>query len=267
MCLPASVHTVLASIDVGYEQVRTAGCTSARRTRTEHPARPRGARRTRARIGGLCGAALLSLSSQAAAQPAPGPAPPPPAGSYAPPPPPPPPEERNWPDEPGKPNKKVHLFVSAGIGSCTRHDAKVGAAGMCGDVVPLGLDVPLRMPFHFSVEGAFGAMSQVLSGDNLGVLRSGGGAYMALRPLFGYDVTRLFFVRAGPQLRVAWSLGNAAPGVMGLIDLGTRIFSRVEIGPRGFLGVDDVISVDSRGAHHGFAFAFGATLLARVFLR
>lgn len=217
----------------------------------------------------ICSAAISTFSSQATAQAAPPPALPqavlpasPQAGNCC------AADERNWPDGPHQ-RKKVHLFASGQIGSCTRDNTEVGVTEVCGDIVPLGIDLPfliLGEPFRFSVEGAFGATSKVESGDAFGIRRSSGGPYLALRLLFGYDITRRFFVRWGSQVRGTWSLDTVAPGVMGVIDLGTRIGSRLELGPRAFFGADGVASVNSHGANHDLAFAFGTTLVARVFV-
>ena len=170
-------------------------------------------------------------------------------------------EEPSWPDG------KWHLLIAGAIGTCTRHDDRVGATGMCGEGT-LGAD----FPWHFllvrnlSVELGIGSTVGATSGNrDYGTSRTSNGPYGTVRVLLGWDLAPLLFLRAGPQVRVTWAQATAAPGVVLVVDTGTRLGRRAEVGLRAFAGADGVIRANAAETRLDTALAFGAAAYARVF--
>jgi hypothetical protein len=167
------------------------------------------------------------------------------------------------PSLPAWPREGLHGVVGGTAGSCTRIDPNVGNGGFCGEALG-GFDLVFAPRWHFDVEGAFGYSTESTSGfEDLGSEEASGGWYAALRAMFGYDFSPLFFVRAGAQTRETYSLNRVAPGVHATADIGTRAFGRLEFGLRGLIGADGVIA--SNGPDHSsfLVVAYGASILLR----
>ena len=146
----------------------------------------------------------------------------------------------NWP------NQRVHLVLAATLGSCTRTEVEVAASGFCPEFSVAGVDVPAGRRWHVDAEVGLGWVPKGSTGDsNFGIARQSGGTYVVVRPMVGLDITRLFYVRAGVQVRGTWSLERVAPGFHGMLNLGTRLGSHVELGLRVLAGADGGIT---RGA-------------------
>lgn len=173
-----------------------------------------------------------------------------------------------WPD--GK-SWRIHGVGAASFGTCTRFDPDVGASGVCGEAI-VGLDIPFqirRARFRFDPELGFGWSASATTTDSaLGVSIASGGASLSTRPLFTWDVTRLFFLRAGPELRATYLLDTFATSVRGVLDLGTRFGDILELGLRGYAGVDGIEKAqDGKNSEWSAAFAWGTMFLARVYTR
>ncbi len=171
-----------------------------------------------------------------------------------------------WPD--GK-SWHVHGVGAASFGTCTRFDPNVGASGVCGEAI-VGVDIPFqvgRARFRFDPEIGFGwNVGSTSSDESLGISIASGGAGIGMRHLFTWDMTRLFFLRAGPEVRAAWLLDNVATSVHGVLDLGTRVGSVLELGLRGYAGADG-IEKTTHGANSEWssAFGWGTMFLARIY--
>jgi len=149
------------------------------------------------------------------------------------------------------------------VGSCTRIDPNVGNGGFCGETLG-GFDLVFAPRWHFDVEGALGYSSRSTSGfEDLGSEEASGGCYAALRAMFGYDFSPLFFVRLGAQTRETYPLNRVAPGVHATADIGTRAFGRLEFGLRGLIGADGVIASNGTDQASFLVLAYGAAVLLR----
>jgi hypothetical protein len=129
------------------------------------------------------------------------------------------------------------------------------------------------------VEAGVGYMHPSWAGyPDLGFTQASGGAYAVLRGLVGYDFTSLFFGQLGAEVRVTYlthGLDWAAPGVQGIIELGTRLFvpgvaffaPGIEVGVRELIGCDGIVSAGpGMGNEWTCAFADGTTLFGRLLL-
>jgi hypothetical protein len=142
-----------------------------------------------------------------------------------------------------------------------RIDDRVGASGVCGEAY-LGGDIltHIRALAAFRVEGGIGWTMGVTSGDrDYGTSTSSGGPYLAIRGLFDFDITQLFFVRVGPEVRGSFS--PVAPGIYGVVDVGTRVGEHFELGLRSHIGAEGVVRSDS-STQYEWAPAWGVTAFA-----
>lgn len=180
----------------------------------------------------------------------------------------PPPEPEPKPNytDPPWPDGRVgrgHFLGAVSFGPCMRVHPDVGGAGPCAEHF-LAVDVALSRNWRLNGELGIGFMNSTTSGDaSVGVGRSSGdGGYLATRFLVGYDITRLFFFRAGPQLRGTTALGRVALGFQVDADIGTRVGDDIEFGIRTFGGFDGVASTHT--PRWSLAGCSGAMLLLRV---
>jgi hypothetical protein len=171
--------------------------------------------------------------------------------------------------EPVWPDGKVHPSIGAAFGWCSRQGLAAGGAGACGEAVTVGVDFPIRShrtDMHFLIELGYGLMTPTTWGDPvLGVATGSGGEYGVVRPMFGFDVTRLFFVRFGAQFRALLTLETLTPGGEAVVELGTRIGDSLEIGIHGMVGADGVLT--SPGGLSDAAFVLGTNLFFRFVIR
>ncbi|MFO0587448.1 MAG: hypothetical protein U0441_07910 [Polyangiaceae bacterium] len=180
---------------------------------------------------------------------------------------------RNWPDSPCDP-WRLHVYFTSSVGTHARRDADVGASSALVDV-GVGLDVPFHLgtePFRFDAELAFGWVDGVSTGAL--VERSTGGFFAAIRPMFGHDFTRDFFVRAGFELTMSWPHATWTPGFRGLLDLGGRLSPSIgsvtfplELGTRLALGGDGMQTSSADKQESGLAFSYGGSVFVRWFVR
>lgn len=151
--------------------------------------------------------------------------------------------------EPPVPDGRFHVAFSGSSGSCIRRDANVGAAGACAEVTVGVLVLPAACPpakaseyrsLRVGLEIGFGGEKEVTQGyADLGLQQRSGGWYGVVRVLLGYDLTPLFFMQVGAQLRSATE--SPRTGGEGLLELGTRVLSaNVEIGARGQAGAEAI---------------------------
>lgn len=161
-----------------------------------------------------------------------------------------------------------HFVGGAMFGSCTRYDPDVGASGVCGEAI-VGLDVPFRvgkLSMRLDPEVGFGWSMQTTTGDKaLGTQISSGGVEISVRPLVTFDITRLFFARLGPQVRMSMLLDTFNVGVQGVLDLGTRVGSVFELGLRGYAGADAIEKAQATNTEWSAAFGWGTMVLARFY--
>lgn len=169
------------------------------------------------------------------------------------------------PEYPANISGRLSFFTGATFGTCRRDHSDVPAIGPCGEV-SFGLEHRITARFVSSTELGIGFFPDSRSGDaSYGIeRRTGSPLFLAARYALGYDFTHRFFVRAGPQLRVAFAFGRPVPGVQLALDHGTRI-ERFELGVRLFVGVDGVAQTgpDSGRPHWSPAACLGVLLLAR----
>jgi hypothetical protein len=166
--------------------------------------------------------------------------------------------------------KGIHLVGALTAGSCTRDDANVGAVGFCGEAL-VGVDHVFLDAGHFDVELGAGFMPSASQGyPDLGVAQGSGGGYGVARLMLGYDLTSLYFVRGGAQLRTTYSLHRVTPGVQLVADVGTRVLlgcaGAGEVGARLFVGSDGIaFAGEPDGGGNGLALTltYGVALLVR----
>lgn len=160
----------------------------------------------------------------------------------------------------------VHFYEGRAIGSCRRDDVDLSAVAFCGEAY-VGFDLRFASRWTLNTELGVGFFPSRHSGDSgYGIeRRSGGPLYLAMRWGVGYDFTERFFMRAGPQVRVAFAFNRPVPGVQLAFDHGTR-FGRLELGVRTFFGVDGVASTGGAAdaPHWKAAFALGVLAFVRV---
>ena len=159
----------------------------------------------------------------------------------------------------------THLFTGITLGSCRRDHSDVPAIGACGEV-SFGLEQRIARRFTLASELGIGFFPASRSGDwAYGVeRRSGSPLYLAARWALGYDFSPRFFMRAGPQVRVAFAFDRPVPGVQLALDQGTRL-ERFEAGVRLYLGVDGVARTGGNAdwPHWSAAWSLGVMLLVR----
>ena len=159
----------------------------------------------------------------------------------------------------------VHVYLGRAAGPCRRDDPDVSSVGACGEAF-LAADLRLAARWVLNVELGVGFFPASRSGNSdYGTERhTGGPLFLSFRWAAGYDFTRRFFARLGPQLRVAFAFDRPVPGVQLALDLGTR-FDRVELGVRSFGGVDGVASTGGAadGPHWRAALSVGVLVFLR----
>lgn len=165
--------------------------------------------------------------------------------------------------------ERLSFVISSGLGACARRDVTVGADGFCADILYAGVDVPFARHWRFTTEFGFGTTPRATSGD--AALQEGliaGGAHIALRGLLGWDITRLFFTRLGLEVRMTPAYGWMIPEPAAVAEIGSRTFGRLELGFRGRLGVESIVtsSATTHEQRWGPASAVGILVFARVFL-
>lgn len=162
------------------------------------------------------------------------------------------------------PGTGFHGTFGLSLGSCVRNDPDVGTVDYCGEA-NIGVDWAIteigywRANLELGVGWTRGATSGYA---DLGTFSSAGGPYFAPRLLFGRDATRHFYWRIGAQMPTFF-LNSIAPGVDGVIDLGTRAWDRLELGPRAFVGVEPVTTT---GGPWTYPMSYGVSLLARYLI-
>lgn len=165
---------------------------------------------------------------------------------------------------PFPPNGTRAFVTVAPLGACTRIDDNVGKSGFCEELLG-GTDTTFAPRWHFDWEAGLGYMDAAIWGfRDLGFSQRSGGPYFVARVFVGYDLSSLFVARLGVQTRVGDSFGNLDPGVQGVLDLGTRCWTRFEVGLRTFAGVDGVITsggVDD--SWYSMSLAYGTSLFGR----
>ena len=161
----------------------------------------------------------------------------------------------------------AHVALGLSVGSCTRDDDNVGAAGFCGEVSG-GVDLVVALDWHLDFEGGLGIMPKTTAGfSDFGLSQASGGCYGAIRAMVGHDWAPLFFSRLGGQLRITYSNDWLAPGPQLLVDLGTRLPWGIELGLRGDAGSDGVVSNEGGRHKATLTLAYGTQLLARYVFR
>jgi hypothetical protein len=167
------------------------------------------------------------------------------------------------------PSAKPQAIASTGAGICSRQDPNVGASGFCSDVFFVGIDVPAWRPrWRITAEAGVEVTPRAQSGDQaVGTGFVSGGTYVAMRLLLGYDLTHLYFVRGGFEVRLTADTG-VEPTYVG--EMGTRIISHFELGFRTKLGFEGVtatsVASGERESYATPAFALGLMLFVRGFL-
>lgn len=171
----------------------------------------------------------------------------------------------------------VHGLLGVAGGWCTRGGLQVGGNVPCVET-SLALDIPLprRPDLHWLIESGFGITAPVRWGySTLGEETSTGGGNVLLRTMFGRDFesaatpnqSALLFWRFGGEAKPMWAVGSLTWGFHGLVDLGTRIDRRFELGVRLVVGADTVSTVGPDYTATDWSFFIGTQLFGRFVVR
>jgi hypothetical protein len=159
------------------------------------------------------------------------------------------------------------FYLGGAAGSCTRSDANVGATGVCGDL-DLGFESATILGATLRLGGELGlggTPSVAMGYPGIGVTRESGGFAGVARAFVGFDVTSLFFVRPGGQLRWTVLKGHAAFAPQGTFDMGSRLWTHLELGLRLAVGCEAALRADADKHFVYLPFASGLGGFARVF--
>jgi len=175
---------------------------------------------------------------------------------------------------------RVHGVLGAAFGWCTRTGFQVGGNVVCAETT-LGMDVslPRRHDLHWLTELGFGGVGSIRWGyDTQGEQTSTGGGSFVVRTLFGRDFissvpslppweTAVLFWRFGGEFKPMWAFGRWTYGVHGVVDIGTRVVSRFELGLRVLAGADTVRVAGSDYSAVDWTFMVGTQIFTRFVIR